>query len=287
MARRPEVFESFYTLASPHEIALEALLLRAVVVDDINHAPTYAKWRAIGDGLDATEGHWLCADPVGFQVDLNHITCLGNAHLEITQSECDDIKPALAEFLQLDELEFFIGASQRWYARSKTPFDVKTLPLSLITGTDLRATWQSQQLNKDWQSRFTEIQMLLNGLPFQQQRRQQRLPTIDGLWFWGAGELSSFGDIKPVNIVSDAAMAKGMASTLGLACQEQFEPGSAEQQIIYIEEHTPKWIEIFEEMATHLNASKHGALRVITPTQTYQPQSWMLRLVNRIKRQFN
>jgi hypothetical protein len=56
--------------------------------------------------------------------------------------------------------------------------------------------------DKFWSSLFTEIQMLLYNHPVNIERREQGLPDINGLWFWGAGQLTDHMQLN-CNCISD------------------------------------------------------------------------------------
>ena len=196
----PGLLESRAKLAKNQAPALAAWLRKAterVVAEDYYElllqqfgypAGDYqlAQLRAIADGLDP-QRHWLCADPLHLAVDVAHIYSLGNAYLELSMEEVsavvEDINKLLDNSVRLvavHPLRWYLELTEEWHFSCVSPQQLlgKTLVDKMPEGRDALPV----------KSLFNEIQMLLYGHEVNQQRRQQQRPTLDGVWFWGAGK---------------------------------------------------------------------------------------------------
>jgi hypothetical protein len=131
---------------------------------------------------------WLRADPVALNKYMTTCTMAGNAYLEITMTEQQQLLALCNDFLAADGLKLQATTSQQWYLELATPVNITTTPWEYIIEREILDFLPAGENQTYWRQLLTELQMLLYESLVNQQRRLLRKPTIDSLWFWGVGE---------------------------------------------------------------------------------------------------
>ncbi|MDP1633297.1 MAG: hypothetical protein Q8L69_01285, partial [Gallionellaceae bacterium] len=153
-------------------------------------ATAVAPVRAVADGLDTSDGYWLCADPVNLQLHRAQMMLMPD--VAATQEEaaalCDNLNAHFAG----QGMRFFVPYPQRWYLRLEAAPQLTTVPLR-------QAAWQDAKFHQPqgadtlhWQRVMTEVQMLLYAHPFNQAREARGEVLINSLWLWGGGHATPF-----------------------------------------------------------------------------------------------
>jgi len=146
----------------------------------------------LGDHLPTQTNYWLRADPVQLQADLSTAYLLGNQHLNLQADEMKILVNSINKLIASDDLQLFAPHPTRWYLLSKQPLQIKTCNLQQAMNKDIANYLPQGERQAYWRRLFTEIQMLLHASPINQKRQAHGLPTINAVWFWGAGQLPSF-----------------------------------------------------------------------------------------------
>lgn len=148
----------------------------------------YAAIRAKADSV-WKPGHWLCADPLVFQADLNQVICLGQTMLRWTAEESQKAFELLSALVREDGYELHYGAPDRWYLFSPNPFNIETHTLQSVSGASVTNTLPIGA-DADYFARLmTESQMLFQETQLVQTLRARGLVAVLGPWFWGEGQL--------------------------------------------------------------------------------------------------
>jgi hypothetical protein len=169
-------------------------------------AHAVAPVRASADGLDTSDGYWLCADPVNLQLHRAQMMLIPD--VAATQEEaaalCDNLNAHFAG----QGMQFFAPHPQRWYLRLEAAPQLTTTPLR-------QAVWQDAKFHQPqgadtlhWQRILTEIQMALYAHPLNQAREARGELLVSSLWLWGGGR------VMPLHSAFDAV---GGDSDIGLA----------------------------------------------------------------------
>lgn len=167
---------------------------------------------ALGDGLAAGEGYWLCAEPVHLVADQDKVYLAARAAtLAIAETEAAAL---IAEFNTLyrdDGWQLFAPQPTRWYLRLPQSLQVCTAPPDGAVGCDV---WLSRPQGRDGlrlQAALNEIQMLFHASAVNVRRRDSGLPTVNSLWLWGGAELPAV--TVPWRLVQgDDCLLRGIAA---------------------------------------------------------------------------
>lgn len=182
--------------------SLEQLLFHLFGLPTAQQLPVAAVTGLI-DGLNTAEGYWFRIDPVKLQVDLAGLYLLGNEHLTVTGENAK-----LKTLLALDNIEFYAPHPRRWYIKLQNEPGIQTYLLSQVLGKDISPYLPCGTNQNYWRKLMTEIQMLMQGSPF-----EQKQPTNNGVWLWGGGHLPTVCE-KPhwLRIYTDNILAQGLVA---------------------------------------------------------------------------
>ena len=171
-------------------VPLENVLCEIFGMPDLPDAPI-APVAAAFDGLAA--GCWLRADPVN--LDLQRDRLLLNT-VPVRNEESAAMCASLNDHFAGQGMEFFAPHPQRWYVRLNVLPRMRTVPLSQVVGSDVRMHLPSGEDAVRWHQVLNEMQMLLSAHPINETRQARGEPTINSVWFWGAGCDSAIGSLR-------------------------------------------------------------------------------------------
>lgn len=193
---------------------------------DGNNFP-FASVAAFGEGIpEPGATYWLCADPVHLSVNRDRMVLLDASQLAITLAQSTALVAAIGAHFKDDGLRFFAPHPQRWYIQSDRPIEIRTHPVSAVRGNSVADYWFDGADRALWQTRLSEMQMLLHAHPINDARESANELPINGVWFWGSGKSPS-GLKKPYShIIANDALLAGFASLGGAhyADGKQFDP---------------------------------------------------------------
>jgi hypothetical protein len=166
----------------------------------------------------AREGSWLRADPVHQRVERNALVLHDASVLGLAREEVDEALEALNAFFAADGLAFVAPAIDRWYVRIPAGDAPVTVPLEEAIGRNPFGMLPSSGTRLRWRSLFSEAQMLLAALPFNARREAEGHPALNGVWFWGGGEMPASLPRPYAEVAASEVLARGLslASHCGL-----------------------------------------------------------------------
>lgn len=177
--------------------------------------PPAAALRLLGDGIDPGNDIWLCADPVHLHFAQGRPS-LSSATLDISAAEMQQLTAALApHFAALGE--FRSGAPGHGYLKLRSLPQLRTPPPSAAIGRGNLLPSGADAAH--WLRFGNTAQMLLHALPLNAQREAEGRPTLNSLWFWGAGTLPSHPTPAARNypsIIGDQPLLSGLATWAGI-----------------------------------------------------------------------
>ena len=212
------VLERFLHDAEEQEHAsrsYEALLLSLATGAEIDGAPVAAIRQRIDRHSQTDSGLVLCADPISITAGMNDLTIVP---VNLETHELEPLAALVNAHLKDHDLAFELSDGQSGLCSGFSELDVTTVPLSIARNSGLRATLPSGPAARFLQSLSTEIQMLLFDAPFNQRREADGLPPVNGLWFWGEGELPELN--TPYQHLSGGKLVSDLARVSGLSCVE-------------------------------------------------------------------
>jgi len=190
---------------------LEILLCKMFGITYRYDAPI-APVSAVYDGL--TPGCWLRADPV--HLDLQRDRLLLDI-VQVSGEEAAEMCASLNGHFAGQGMEFVAPHAQRWYVRLEALPNMRTTPLSQVIGNDVRKLLPVGGDAGHWHRVFNEIQMLLHAHPVNDSREARGEPTINSVWFWGAGNIENISLQKPYDkVTSDDVLTEMFARSAGI-----------------------------------------------------------------------
>jgi hypothetical protein len=172
--------------------------------------PPAAALRLLGEGRDPGTSIWLCADPVHLQIEKGRMS-----HAEkspaTTPEEMQQIVAEISSlFAELGEFEGTAdNGSGRGYLRLREMPQMKFIPPSCSVG-QARLLAESADAAR-WRRIGNEAQMLLHAMALNAQRELDGRPTLNSLWFWGAGVLPPRGASRYTRVYGDSPLLSGLA----------------------------------------------------------------------------
>jgi len=171
---------------------------------------------ALGDGLDAGAGYWLCAEPVHLTADQTTVYLAARAAaLAITAAEAAALAAEFNALFRGDGWQLFAPHPTRWYLRLPQSLHLRTTPPDGAEGCDI---WPLRPLGQDGlrlQAALNEIQMLFHASAVNAQRRDHGQPSINSLWLWGGAELPAL-NVPWQQVQGDDCLLRGIAAQAGI-----------------------------------------------------------------------
>ena len=163
-----------------------------------------------GDPLNSWK---MRADPVVIQPNRDHLLLMGNAGLEISLQEAQQIVQDINSTYADTPWTLETLTPKQWIISQEKPQRLKTHSLSEVSGKNINDYLPSGEDEKSWHVLMNELQMFLHAHPANQHRQMQGLPAVNSLWFWGSGTLPEVpGNEKPfVQCWSNETISLGLA----------------------------------------------------------------------------
>lgn len=171
---------------------------------------------ALGEGLNASNGWWLRADPVHMVADRDQLYLSASNTLDVSRDEAEELVAELNRLYADDGWQFIAATSGRCYLRLPQPLAMRTIPTTEAMGHRVGEVLPRGDDALLWQRAMTEMQMLLHASPVNTRRTQQGLLAVNGLWFWGGGALPAAGESGWDRVVADDPLARGLARLHGI-----------------------------------------------------------------------
>lgn len=196
----------------------QAALLTHPLLDlfTLPHATPLAPLRYLGDGGAADDAVWLCAEPVHLQIRGDRVALTNSAPLTLAATELADFTAIVRELFSAEaaRVECVNG---RIYVGLARIDDVRFTSLSAAASADVQPFLPNGPAGALWRRRLNESQMLLHDAPLNAVRSARGLPTVDSVWFWGAGYLATQVAAVFTHVWSDEPLSRGLALRAGSA----------------------------------------------------------------------
>jgi hypothetical protein len=173
-----------------------------------------APYTLLADGGFPGEHFWIRADPVHLSVGLNSLGFDGAA-LGLSRAEADALAGSLNRHFG-EALAFQPLRPERWYVRLPAAPDVDTTTPSDARGTAIGDKLPSGAGATRLRALMNEAQMVLHEHPVNAEREARGAPSVNSVWFWGAGTLEPLS-ARPYSLVlSGDPLARGLARAAGI-----------------------------------------------------------------------
>lgn len=184
----------------------------------------YAAFRVLGeaDAPSASEGCWLCADPVHLRLHQERLILADGGSLGIALEEAREIVAELNRQFA-DVGRFHVATADRWYLKLAAETDLghfDVLPLSAVAGRRVGSQLPETPQARGLRQLLNEVQMVLHGQPANERREAAGQPTINSLWLWGAGALPAAHKANFDGVWASLPLARGLGRASGLVVQQ-------------------------------------------------------------------
>jgi len=156
------------------------------------------------------EGFWIRADPVSLRPDLHRLVLYDAFPLERGQALAlaQEVNSVLAD----QGWHIDIGRDvRRWYMRLHGLPRLRTHPSREAWGRHVDPFLPQGPEAMRWHGIINAIQMALHDCPVNRARERSGLVPVNSVWFWGAGALPSPASSPWSRLVSEEALALGLA----------------------------------------------------------------------------
>jgi len=223
---RPPALERLLARAAPTRrppttVAELLFELYALPIPSDADLPSAALCR-LADGFAADDACWMHADPVHLKPDRDRLLLFDGRHMELSREQAEQLAQQLGSFYRGEGWRLQVAAPERWYLQLPRTPKLRTRPVEQAVGRNLEPFLPAGPEGGPWRSRLNEVQMLLHHSEVNLEREQQGLPSINGLWFWGAGRLPTGSGRAPFTAVyTDQLLTRGLALWQGIPAHDR------------------------------------------------------------------
>jgi hypothetical protein len=159
---------------------------------------------AAGTITTADRAYYLRLDPVSLQADISSVRLMRSGFGGFAADYRQQVQDIVTQVLAEDGLELQAASASATHrdnaaaGSSLADFWTVTLaqrpavhftPLDDALGADISDCMPEGDDGRRWKRLANDIQMALHASPANEQRRQRGEPVINGVWFWGGGNL--------------------------------------------------------------------------------------------------
>ncbi|MFU8837879.1 MAG: hypothetical protein ACNA75_06200 [Thiohalomonadaceae bacterium] len=159
-------------------------------------------------------GLWLFADPVHQVAEQDKVYLLGQTTLSPEESE--EALRTLNKLFAEDGWHFHPHGPSRWLLQLPAGEPPQTSPLDQVLGMDIGPYLPRTRDETHWRRVQTEMQMLLHGCAFNQEREERGMPTVNGVWLWAAGYLPAPAGLAWQAVWGEGDWLRGLAILHGM-----------------------------------------------------------------------
>lgn len=199
-------------------LEVESALAQRFGVAAGDDAVPLAPLALLGETGERRPGYWLRADPVHIQAGIDKAVMRGGAALAVSAAEAGALCAEIAAEMAEEGMTLQALAPSRWYLPWPAPPRVRFAPLPEAIGADLYAHMPEGEEALVWRRLLNHVQMVLHASPVNAARRAAGRPEINGLWFWGGGELPAPRSVAGADdgVWADDPYARGLALNAGV-----------------------------------------------------------------------
>lgn len=166
---------------------------------------------ALGDGLAASEGYWLCAEPVHLLADQDKVYLAARAaDLAITAEEAMALTADFNTLFHDDGWQLLAPSPARWYLRLPQILDISTTAPDHSVGCDVRRLLPRGADSMRLLAALSEIQMLFHASVVNACRTVDGRPAINSLWLWGGAVLPKITSLPWRRLQGEGPLLRGI-----------------------------------------------------------------------------
>jgi hypothetical protein len=190
-----------------------------------------AAFSLLAHNLYDSSKHYMHADPVYLQADMDHAILTSTDDLNVAEYEAVALCDSLNQHFNQDDIAFISLENNQWFIETKDKIEMTTTPLSEAIGRNVNFILPEGKDAMRWKQLLTEAQMLMFSHEVNQNREIRSLQTVNSLWLYGVGGLpvikAERGSIN--SLCGDQNMLKGLARHV--QCDYYERPESVDEYI--------------------------------------------------------
>jgi hypothetical protein len=191
---------------------MDEMLCRAADVSKQHDWPL-APLAALADGLALSTDYVLFAQPVHLQLQRDSFSIAPEAPL-LQKAESEAWLALLNQHFAEQGLVFVASphCPHRWYVQVASSPDIQTTALDVAVGRDIRPLLPHGRDAAFWNAFLNEVQMLLFEHPLNLAREARGELPVSGVWVYGGGVLPARATGALPTLLTDDAVASGLAA---------------------------------------------------------------------------
>jgi hypothetical protein len=198
------------------DVGSETWLCRRFGLAACNAAP----FSALGEGLQLPENTaWLRVDPVHLQLMRDRLIVADAQLTDLSEEDAVALLDTLNRHFAVDDIALEAPVPHRWYVRLPALPLISTTPAAEAVGRDVDSLLPQGDAAMAWHRWVNEAQMLLHDHPVNQAREARGQKTVNSLWPWGGGALSSLSGAFFDHVTANDPLARGLGMQAGAAVQ--------------------------------------------------------------------
>lgn len=165
----------------------------------------------------------LHADPVHLRPDRDRLVLFAGPDFAPDRAEADALVALFNQHLGEEGLRLEAPTPGRWYLLSEQVPELVTQPLAAVLGRPIAGQLPQGPEARRWARLLNEVQMLFHHSEVNQRREAAGIPTLNGLWLWGGGQLlpPPTGEVGYARVFSADPLARGLARARGIPTASQ------------------------------------------------------------------
>lgn len=180
------------------------------------HIPVAALTQLACHGTVSPESaYWLRADPVTLRADMTRVFMTACGFAGYAAEERAEVTRIVDAVLSNEGIELQATGAGSWCFALPEPLDFEFTPLYAALGVDLAEVLPVGLVAARWKRILTDIQVELHQAGVNERRRDQGLPEVNSVWFWGGGKLPPAFKSPFETVLSDDPVSRGLALRSG------------------------------------------------------------------------
>ena len=171
-----------FSLALPHEVWLSNQQTQHQQLSPLQQ-------QALRLGVQLQTGYWFMVNPVHLHIASNHLVLTDQRQLALSELHATALFEKAQQLCAEVDIELVYGNSSSWFLRANSWSDFITSTPDAACGHNIEIWSVKGQQALAWRKLQNEIQMEWFIHPLQQQREQQGLTTINGVWLWAGSQM--------------------------------------------------------------------------------------------------
>ncbi len=176
--------------------------------------PVAAAARAADDAR-LPGGFWMRADPVHLSAGRGGLVLFDHTAFGIDQHDALAAAKDIRSVFESKQMSLEVPVPDRWYIRMQGCPAIETSEITNVVGRNIQPYLPSGDDRTEFMRLLNEVQMTLHDAEINIERQRKGLLPVNGVWLWGAGQLSGGFERKWSRVYTDEEVARGLSILSG------------------------------------------------------------------------